>query len=195
MTSRKETWEARYREAGADGVQAAQVLRDHAHLLPAQGEALDVACGLGANALLLASRGLRVSAWDLSSQAVAALRDTAARRGLHLRAEARDVEVSPPAPASFDVITVSRFLSRPLCPHLRDALRPSGVLFYQTFVRDKVADTGPSNPAYLLAENELLELFAGLRVLVYRDEGSVGDPHGGVRNEAWLVAQQRNREP
>jgi hypothetical protein len=41
-----------------------------------------------------------------------------------------------------------------------------------------------------LGENELLKLFTGLRLRVYREEGSIGDTSAGLRNEAMLVAQQ-----
>jgi len=194
MTPRRETWEARYANTCESAPQAAPVLRQHAYLLPPEGDALDVACGRGGNALLLAERGLRVTAWDISSHAIKALIAGAERRGLPLNAQVRDVEARPPAPNSFDAITVSRFLARELCPHLRAALRPQGVLYYQTFVRAKATQTGPANPEYLLDDNELLSLFAGMRILVYRDEGTQGDRQCGVRNEAWLVAQQRNRE-
>jgi SAM-dependent methyltransferase len=191
MTSRQETWEARYRASDGATPQAATVLREYSYLLPPDGDALDVACGLGGNALLLAEKGLRVAAWDISTRAIAALSAASEDRGLELQAQVRDVEALPPPPASFDVIVVSRFLARPLCPYLRAALRPDGLLYYQTFVRAKVSQAGPDNPAYLLDDNELLALFAGLRVLVYRDEGAQGDTRRGVRNEAWLVAQQR----
>lgn len=194
MTSRREIWDARYGSEREGEPQAAAVLRQHAYLLPTQGTALDAACGLGGNALLLSRRGLRVSAWDISARAIETLQATATRHRLDLQAEVRDVEAAPPAPRSYDVITVSRFLVRGLCPHLRNALRPRGLLYYQTFVRAKVAEVGPSNPEYLLADNELLSLFAGMRVLVYRDEGVQGDPSHGVRNEAWLVAQQPDEE-
>jgi tellurite methyltransferase len=65
------------------------------------------------------------------------------------------------------------------------------LVFYQTFTREKSADCGPSNPAYLLEENELLRLFSGLRILAYREEGNVGDVAQGFRNEAMIVAQKR----
>lgn len=194
MTSRQKTWETRYSNVSGETAQAAPVLQRYPHLLPPDGDALDVACGLGGNTLLLAGRGLRVTAWDISSRAIAAVQAHAERLGLALEAQVRDVEARPPAPASFDVITVSRFLARPLCPYLRDALRPGGVLYYQTFVRAKVAQTGPANLDYLLDDNELLTLFAGLRVLVYSDEGTQGDVQRGVRNEAWLIAQRRGQE-
>ena len=49
-----------------------------------------------------------------------------------------------------------------------EALKPQGLLFYQTFTHERVTDQGPSNPSYRLAPNELLELFAPLHVLVTR---------------------------
>ena len=64
-------------------------------------------------------------------------------------------------------------------------------MFYQTFVREKLNPAGPGNPDYLLAENELLELFAGLRVVFYREDGRVGDLTCGRRDEAYFVGQKR----
>ncbi|WP_246598886.1 class I SAM-dependent methyltransferase [Methylogaea oryzae] len=163
---------------------------DNAHLLPPSGRALDLACGLGGNALLLARLGLRVHAWDISPVAVERLRLAAAEPGLAIDAEVRDAENAPWPQAFFDVIVVSRFLCRPLAGPIAAALKPGGLLFYQTFVGDKAEGIGPSNPDYLLERNELLRLFAGLRVIAYREEGLVGDMGRGFRNEAMLVAQQ-----
>ncbi|HEB99563.1 MAG TPA: SAM-dependent methyltransferase, partial [Thiotrichales bacterium] len=61
-------WDARYRESAT--AVATEVLVENRHLLPAVGEALDLACGLGGNALLLARHGLRTTAWDLSPVAI-----------------------------------------------------------------------------------------------------------------------------
>lgn len=189
MSSRIETWNARHAEARPG--EAAWVLREHAHLLPARGDALELACGLGANALLLAGRGLKAAAWDFSPVAIERLSVTAEARGLEVHAEARDVVAAPPAPASFDVIVVSHFLERALVPHLIDALRPGGLLFYQTFTteRPEGGDT-PSNPAFLLAPSELLRLFAPLRLMAYREDGLAGDLSRGMRAVAAYVGMK-----
>ncbi|MCG6967983.1 MAG: class I SAM-dependent methyltransferase [Chromatiaceae bacterium] len=183
----QQKWDARY--SAVEGLPLPlEVLADNAHLLPQRGDALDLACGLGGSALFLAARGLRTQAWDLSAVAVAALRQ---RSGdLPLVARVRDVVADPPAPASFDVICVGHFLDRDLCPHIAAALRPGGLLFYQTFSRERVDDSGPGSDGFRLARNELLSLFAGLVVRVYRDEGAVGDPGSGFRNRAQLVAER-----
>ena len=169
---------------------AATVLIQNQHLLPAAGVALDLACGRGGNALLLAAHGLQTSAWDISGVALAALHKTAIDAGFQITTDCRDVSANPPAPASLDVVVVSHFLDRTLAPHLIAALRPVGLLFYQTFVRAVVDATGPSNPHYRLDPNELLELFRPLHILVYREEGTVGDVKQGWRNEAMLIGQK-----
>ena len=186
--SGQENWNARYAAPAAAPPRVAPVLQENAHLLPPTGRALDLACGRGGNALFLARRGFETEAWDISDVAVAALSDLAAGEGLNLQAQVRDVSKAPPEPESFDVIVVSRFLDRDLVPAIANSLRPGGILFYQTFTREAVSQAGPSNPAYRLSPNELLRLFSGLRILVYREEGRQGDIRQGFRDEAMLVA-------
>jgi SAM-dependent methyltransferase len=185
----QQKWDDAYRD-GLVGA-AARVLVENAHLLPQHGVALDFACGLGANALFLGQRGLEVHAYDVSSVAVAKLAAAAAERGVRVSGHVADLTEYPLSPASFDVIVVAHFLDRELFPGLLAALRPGGVLFYQTFSRARIDDTGPRNEAFRLGDNELLNLCASLRVLVYREEGSVGDTARGFRNLAMIVAQKR----
>ncbi len=186
--SEQEKWNARYAAATAAPPRAAAVLQENAHLLPATGRALDLACGRGGNALFLARRGFETEAWDISDVAISALGELAAAERLNLQAGVRDVSKVPPDSETFDIIVVSRFLDRSIVPAIANALRPGGVLFYQTFTREAVSKAGPSNPAYRLGPNELLRLFSGLRVLVYREEGRQGDIRQGFRDEAMLVA-------
>lgn len=188
----QDKWNRIYGEADPRARQPARVLLENAHLLPASAEALELACGLGANAIFLAGRGLRTDAWDISDVAAAKLNALAAEQELPLHAQARDVTAQPPAPASYDIIVVSYYLERDLCPALGAALRPAGLLFYQTFTREVTPSySGPGNPAFRLAQNELPELFPDLIVRVYREEGLAGDISTGLRNEAMLVAQKR----
>lgn len=189
----RQLWDNRYRDT-IDVQQPAVVLREHLHLLPGTGKALDLACGLGANALLLANQGLETWAWDISPVAVARLAETAHRAGTPIHAEVRDVTSQPPEPDSFDVIVVSHFLERQLAPALRAALRPAGVLFYQTFSHLRIDESGPQNPVFRLEDNELLSLFTGLKVRVYREDGLLGDHQHGFRNEAMLVAQKESTQ-
>lgn len=167
----------------------AKVLEDFSHLLPESGRALDLACGSGENACFLANLGLATSAWDWSDQALKAADELARQQQVDLELEKRDVEKAPPAPASFDVILVSHFLHRPTLPDLVRALRPGGLLFYQTFTLARVGVSGPKNPDYLLQPNELITQFSSLRILAYREEGLTGNLASGYRDRAYLVGE------
>ena len=190
MSAAQKKWDARYQQHDGNWPAAADVLTQNQHLLPDSGKALDLACGLGANALLLAEAGLTVTAQDVSSVVIGKLQLTARKLALQINAEVRDVLITPPAAAQYDVIVVSYYLERALAPAIMHALKPGGVLFYQTWCRQKVADKGPTNPDYLLADNELLTLFAGLKLRVYREEALLGDKSQGFRNVAMLVAER-----
>ena len=93
-------WDQRYRDSDRLP-EPSRVLRENLHLLPRRGTALDLACGLGASALLLAEQGLRVHAWDLSAVALDRLAREAAQRGIYLDIECRDVVANPPPGAGF----------------------------------------------------------------------------------------------
>ncbi|MCG8015507.1 MAG: methyltransferase domain-containing protein [Candidatus Thiodiazotropha sp. 'RUGA'] len=183
-------WDRRYADE-EKVARPAEVLLSNAHLLPERGIALDLACGLGGNALFLAQRGFTVEAWDLSSVAIQRLAQGAGQLKLNnLHARVRDVESQPPQTEQFDVIVVSYFLERSLIPVLIQALKPGGLIFYQTFTRQAVSTEGPQNPAFRLADQELLQLFSQLQVRVYREEGRLGDLSLGSRDVAMLVAQK-----
>jgi 2-polyprenyl-3-methyl-5-hydroxy-6-metoxy-1,4-benzoquinol methylase len=187
--SSQQKWDALYTNRSSDTALPAQVLAQHSHLLPSSGRCLDLACGLGGNALYLASHGLNVDALDISSVAIEKLKNHPEYNSL-INASACDVLSLPLSKNSYDVVVVSRFLERSLIPQLISALKPSGLIFYQTFIQDKASDGGPSNPAFLLAHNELLQLFSSLALVYYREEASIGNTQLGFRNEAMLIAQR-----
>ena len=184
-----EKWDAIYRSGGHQRQQPARVLKNYAHLLPAAGKALEPACGNGANAVYLAQQGLETSAWDISREAIHGLDDRAGQMGLQINTRICDVVSNPPPENSFDVIVVTYFLERQLIPHLIRALKPRGLLFYQTFIRERVDNTGPGNEKYCLAANELLQLCRDLHILLYHEEGLLGNTRQGFRNEAMLIGQ------
>lgn len=191
----RDKWDAVYREQRQAKPDAALVLAQNQHLLPIKGNALDLACGLGANALLLAKQGLKTSAWDISAVAIEQLNAKAERQGLAIDAVCCDVTHTALAEAAFDVIVVSFYLQRSLCPAIQAALKPGGLLFYQTFCQQKVSQTGPRNPDFLLADNELLDLFPALKLRVYREEALLGDHQMGLRNQALMVAEKPSVSP
>jgi tellurite methyltransferase len=185
--STREKWDERYRGAESFGT-AATVLLENVHLLPHHGTALDLACGLGASSLLLAERGLRTFAWDISPVAIEKLNAVALERSLPIVAEVKDALRDPIPPARFDVIVVAHYLERALTHAIINALAVGGLLFYQTFTRTAVNPGGPQKDEWRLADGELLTMFTPLRPVVYREEGCLGDVTRGFRDKALLVA-------
>lgn len=192
MDETAEKWNRIYSEVSAHQPDPALILKEHAFLLPPAGSALDLACGLGGNALFLAGLGWDVQAWDVSQTAIDFLREQAGTQGLKVNAKACPAECLRHENSTFDLIIVSRFLDRTLKDAIIGALKDNGLLYYQTFTRVKTRPQGPNNPDYLLAENELLTLFAPLKVLFYREYGTFGDLSQGLRNEAQLIGRKHS---
>ncbi len=146
--------------------------------------ALDVAAGRGRHALYLAARGFAVEAIDRDEEALAQLAKSAQRRNVfNLTVQTVDLEAHPTLPPDlpkerYDLILVFFYLHRPLFPVLLQALKPGGVLIYETFLIDNhLRHQHPRRKEFCLGHNELLELTAGLRVLHY-DEGEHQDGSG-----------------
>jgi len=186
---RRAIWDERHAAAVGLG-EVPVVLQLNQDMLPRAGRALDLACGRGAAALWLAERGLEVSAWDYSAVAIARLQAAAGERDLVIDASVHDLRAEAPPSASFDLILVSHFLERELCRAIAAALRPGGLLCYQTFGPMVEGASGPSNPAFRLATNELLTLFPTLTVRSYREPGALAALDDPLRGLALLVAQQ-----
>lgn len=188
----REKWDRIYSERSEEPCHAARVVEENLHLLPASGKGLELACGLASNSFALAGQGIEMEAWDISTIAAERVNQRAAQSGAKVSASARDVVTHPPAAGEYDVVVVSHFLDRTIVPTIITALKPGGLLFYQTFTQTRVAESGPKTNDWRLADGELLTLFAALKPLVYREEGLVGDTRKGLRNEALLVAQKQN---
>ncbi|HEX8028907.1 MAG TPA: rhodanese-like domain-containing protein [Vicinamibacterales bacterium] len=163
-------------------------LIENADLLPRGGTVLDVACGKGRHALLLASAGFDVQAIDRDAEKIAFLQSTAERLALRLDAKVVDLETNPPpvlGGSAFDLVMVFNYLHRPLMATIRDAVKPGGRIVYETFTTGQAERGHPRNPDFLLKDGELVALLAPFTILRSR-EGDFDD-----RLIASAVAERR----
>jgi tellurite methyltransferase len=147
-------------------------LTDNRDLWPTGGHALDIACGRGRHALLLAQAGLHVRAIDRDPDAIAEVRAAADRLALPIEADLVDLETDPPpslGASRYDMIVVINYLYRPLMPMIRAAVKPGGRVFYETFSTRQAARGKPRNPAFLLEDGELPELMKPFVILRSRE--------------------------
>jgi tellurite methyltransferase len=146
-------------------------LTSHVHLLPPHGGALDVASGRGRHAIWLCEHGFSVVAVDRDAARIRELQEESVARRLPIITTVRDLESGEPSfdSAAFDLIVVIHYLHRALFPALIAALRPGGLLIYETFTRAQARRGKPTNPDFLLEEGELLRLVQPLEVLDWRE--------------------------
>jgi SAM-dependent methyltransferase len=127
--------------------------------------ALDVACGLGRNAFLLARRGYRVVAADISRIALLTI-DRELASGAEIQCVQFDADGWPFAPECFDLVVQISFLDRRGLTDLRASVRPHGLVLLETFVGDPAADRpGPRSADHRLKYGELARIFGDWEVL------------------------------
>jgi SAM-dependent methyltransferase len=129
-------------------------VRRFAPLIPAGGRVLDVACGSGRHARLLGDRGYCVEAVDRNPEALEPLDGVPA---ITTRIADLETDPWPYQVAEFDGVVITNYLYRPRFDALIDALKPNGVLIYETFMVGNEAIGKPSNPDFLLNPGELID--------------------------------------
>lgn len=132
---------------------------------------LDLACGHGRHTRWLVSQGCHVTALDRDAAALASLQDLSAGPSPRASTLLADVENGPwpLEDRQFDAVVVTNYLWRPLWPLVLAAVRPGGVLIYETFASGNETVGKPSRPDFLLRHGELLEVCAGWRVVAFED--------------------------
>lgn len=187
MASSQPEWDAKHGLAANEAAEApAGILSELWPLLPA-GAALDLACGRGRNALFLAEHGRHVAAVDWSEAALDILEERAkaskipvrrilgidetkqmTRAGIDLLRT--DIETVTLPANRYSLIVCVRYLQRSLFPQICRALRPGGMVLFETYTKAQLDFSGgPRDPAHLLNTGELRKAFAGLEVIFYRE--------------------------
>src|SRR5712691_5341926 len=159
-----------------------------AGLIRAGGRVLDVACGQGRHLRYLRSLGFAAVGVDRDEAALGALKEA---DGIEIHVA--DVEAGswPFAPGGFDGVVVTNYLWRPLFPNLVGALRPGGVLIYETFALGNERYGRPSNPAFLLRPDELLHSLEPLAVVAF-EQGLVSAPKQAVIQRVCAVRADKS---
>ncbi|MES0372084.1 MAG: class I SAM-dependent methyltransferase [Mariprofundaceae bacterium] len=141
-------------------------------MLPKQPSVLDLAAGEGRNALFLASRGCNVDAVDISLEGLQRAKVRAEAQNLTLRPINADLDHFPMPESQYDLILNFFFLKRDLFPTIIKALKPGGLLMFETYTIKHQADNKGRNmnPLFLLKPEELKEAFPMFEVLVYQEQ-------------------------
>jgi 2-polyprenyl-3-methyl-5-hydroxy-6-metoxy-1,4-benzoquinol methylase len=161
-----------------------------AHAAEAPGtKALDLACGGGRHSLYLAERGFTVDAVDISTVALAALREKADLE--HINLVEADLDTFVPEGEAYDMIVKTNFLDRDLIGRAKAALKPGGIMVVETYMADEGNEKPDSNPDFLLQKEELKSLFGeGFTVLEYKEFWN--EPHEKYRMKKQAIAVRKD---
>ena len=189
MSDSQDKWDRIYAR-GSHNAKVAAILSRHTDLVQTSGLALDIACGQGTNALALAALGMEVDAWDISAVAIEQLKDAAHRQRLAVNARIVDITPDVFPDNHYDLILNCHYLDRSLTTAITSALKPGGLVMFQTFTANKLADIGPSRQDYLLQPDELLSMFKDFETESYCDESQNVDRNDPLCGRAYLVARK-----
>lgn len=187
---RQQKWNQRYKDKLVCDQLPASVLELNKSLLVTKGEALDLACGLGGNAVFLAEQGYQVTALDYSDVALEKLALFANQKNLSIKTSLLDLETQSISSDKFDVVVVSYYLQRELFPELFRILKQGGLLFYQTFSVATETDSGPRNASFRLEKGELLSLCENYSLLYYREDQGCCSGVDCFNNDAMIVVRK-----
>jgi SAM-dependent methyltransferase len=176
----------------AEGPAPSRWIERFSPLVAAGSRVLDVACGRGRHARFFAARGCHVVAVDRDVAAIAMLDGVAG-----VRSVVADLESGPwPFGAdSFDAVVVTNYLHRALFAPLMRAVRRDGVLLYETFAAGNEAYGRPSNPDFLLAQDELLTVVGGGLTVIAFEQGAVSGERPAVLQRLAAVGRDRPWPP
>jgi|KBSSwiStaDraftv2_1062776.scaffolds.fasta_scaffold117231_1 SAM-dependent methyltransferase len=138
------------------------------------GRSLDVGMGQGRNTIYLAQQGWDSAGFDPADRAVAVARERATQLGVKITAQVARAEDFDWGDARWDLIVLSYVGVREYAALVFRALRPGGMVVVEGFHRD-ATKTRPVGGGVVFDTNELLQLFAPLRVVRYEDTDAIGD--------------------
>lgn len=138
------------------------------------GRSLDVGMGQGRNTIYLAQQGWESEGFDPADRAVAAAQEQATKLGVKITTHVARAEDFDWGEAKWDLIVLCYVGAREYAQQAVRALRPGGMVVVEGFHRD-ATKTRPIGGAVVFDTNELLQLFAALRVVRYEDTDGVGD--------------------
>ena len=123
--------------------------------LRAEGLAIDVACGGGANTHFISDCGYEVVGLDCSFEALRKAKLLASYRLVSFVVADVDDFVWPTS--VFMLVSVVKFLNRRLFNSLAESVKPGGQLFYKTFNARHLINNPRFSPDYVLRLGELVD--------------------------------------
>lgn len=184
----KEKWDSKYQvDEYITGKKPCDWLKNSAGFLTGNGKALDIAMGEGRNAVFVASLGYDVLGVDISEAGIRKAQALAKKKKVRIKTLLVDLDDYALPEKTYDLILCFNFLDRRMFPAIRRALKPRGLIFYETFTIDHLKHSSFKRE-WVLEHNELLREFSEFHVLKYQEIDQDG------KAIASIVAQKQDNK-
>jgi len=177
----KERWDQKYQNNKIP----IKLITDYAHLATGT-RALDIACGMGRHSKYLATLGFEVDALDISSVALEQLKGIP-----QIHPKEVDFDTYRLPKETYNLIVCTYYLERRLFPQMIEALKPNGMILFETFLDHPENERAPSNPDFMLKKGELEAHFAKECELLHIPEFWDEDYLGYRTMKASMVARKK----
>lgn len=160
----KEWWQERYSASGDQYLYSKEpsaFLQRQIDLLPSKGVVVDLGCGEGRNAILMAQKGLNVTGIDISEAAIERAKRLAQDSGVEVEFKVADLDFFLPPLMTYDAILCSNFKApMSLLNNLIRSLKQNGRLLIENWTM-KASQENPNIEAWeCFKPGELLSLFS-----------------------------------
>ncbi len=153
-----------------------------------QGRVLDVATGLGRNAIFLARAGFKVDAVDFSPVGLRIARHRARRAGVRVRWIEADFDTWQIPRARYAVVVDVFYTNRKRLADLRASVKPGGVVLVETHLRSASRVGRRDRHRYGVRRGELRRWFRDWEILAL-EEGHFAD-HGALHALSRIVVRR-----
>ena len=195
-------WDQRYAtDEYIFGTQPARFLERHGDLLTPGQHALSIADGEGRNAVFMARKGLRVTAFDASQNAISKARKLATEHQVELDLQLADIDQWAWSANTYDVVVGVFFqFAAPqqraaIFEGIKTTLKPGGLVLLHGYRPEQLeyATGGPPHRENMYTEALLREAFADFDIQLlraYDEHINEGSGHVGMSALIDLVARK-----
>lgn len=184
----KKRWNARYsQQSNWRNHPPKNILIEYSHLIPKNSIVLDAAAGLGGNGRYLSEKGHTVISLDISVVGILKSKQMNIASNLNFIGAVYDLS-NPWMPKNyFDAILNFSFLERKCFSAYKKALKPNGLLFFQTFLKNP---KDSEEKIHYLEKGELLKEFQDFRIIFHNIRKITSGIKHSNRQVEQLVAQK-----
>lgn len=187
----RESWDERYGSGKYSSAEPHKLLIELTGKLK-PGKALDLACGVGRNAIFLAENGWNVTAVDNSGVGIEIAKKRAAEKVVEIDFRVADLEKGEfeIEPDTYDLICDFYYLQRDLFSQMKSGVKVGGVIVSTIHIYGETEEAGE----FLLKEGELREYFRDFEILHYHETSLTDkDADEHHRRTAEIIVKRKNK--